>query len=105
MTDWDLVPGAVAPPAILLKDLDTALSIRYLGTRYEFRPVPGRDAAPGIEARQVTIADHVHAWSLPIDELRGRRACKFPGCGHVATRAEMFAVQVEEWHRREGRSR
>lgn len=74
---------------VTIHDLDSALCAKFRGTAYELR-ASGRPVV--IEARVVPIEEHDHNWSLPIDELRGRRICKFRGCGHIANRAEMFQV-------------
>lgn len=96
---WDLVPFMEAR----LLDLDQVLSAKYGGTHYEFR-LRGERAPFIIEARKVPIAEHEHKWSGPIDELGGRPVCLFPGCGHIATRAERFQVFLESRGRRTERA-
>lgn len=95
---WDPIAPFLTP-GIRLRDLDEALAAKYRGTAYELR-ASGRPVV--IEARAVPVEEHEHIWSLPIDELRGRRVCKFRGCGHIATRSEMFRVFLAR-KKREGR--
>jgi hypothetical protein len=92
---WQLLQptSATAPVPLRLKDLDAQICSRFGGTQYEIVPVEVPHGA--IWVRRVPLAEHSHHWSLPIDELRGRRVCTFPGCGHIADRAEMFQAFLE----------
>ena len=98
MTPWE--PLDASGPALVawpLTELDRQISRKFSGPHWEFRVADHRKLV--LEVRGVPLEEHEHHWSLPIDELRNKRACTFPGCGHIATRDEMREIFFRE-HRR-----